>query len=127
MLGLHTGVPFGLELLELLGDLGPDAAGDLVPPPGRAVRAVAQGDRGVPAAPGLVLVDRSFVALTTPGAEAEDFKAKVQQALEDAEAQMARTRAMLLGALPGAASPIEAGVDTPPVAGRSRRKEEAYG
>ena len=32
--------------------------------------------------------------------ESEDFKAKVQKALEDAEAQMARTRAILLGALP---------------------------
>ena len=30
--------------------------------------------------------------------ESEDFKAKVQKTLEDAEAQMARTRAILLGA-----------------------------
>jgi len=46
--------------------------------------------------------------------ESEDFKAKVQQALEDAEAQMARTRAMLLGTLPEEAS-----------ASRSRRNQEA--
>src|SRR5215469_6563522 len=32
--------------------------------------------------------------------EASDFQAKAQEALEEAEAQMARTRAMLLGALP---------------------------
>ena len=31
--------------------------------------------------------------------ESEDFKTKVRKALEDAEAQMARTRAILLGAV----------------------------
>src|SRR6266700_3428145 len=36
--------------------------------------------------------------------EAPDFKAKVQKALEEAEAQMARTRAMLLGTLPEAST-----------------------
>ena len=58
--------------------------------------------------------------------EAPDFKAKVQKALEDAEAQMARTRAMLLGTLPEGAAPSEAGADAP-ATGRSRRKEEASG
>jgi predicted transcriptional regulator len=57
--------------------------------------------------------------------EAPDFKAKVQKALEEAEAQMARTRAMLLGTLPeGAAG--ESGADAP-IPGRSRRKEEPSG
>ena len=57
--------------------------------------------------------------------ESEDFKAKVQKALEDAEAQMARTRAMLLGTLPEeAASAGEAGA---PSTGRGRRKDEASG
>jgi hypothetical protein len=54
--------------------------------------------------------------------EAPDFKAKVQNALEDAEAQMARTRAMLLG-LPEAASTDEVGSASAP--SRSRRKDEA--
>lgn len=39
--------------------------------------------------------------------EAPDFKAKAQKALEEAEAQMARTRAMLLGTLPEGASTDE--------------------
>src|SRR2546429_1143943 len=45
--------------------------------------------------------------------EAPDFKAKVQKALAEAEAQMARTRAMLLGTLPEAASTDEVGADVP--------------
>ncbi len=57
--------------------------------------------------------------------ESEDFKAKVQQALEDAEAQMARTRAMLLGTLPEGPTG-EAGADAP-ATGRGRRKEETSG
>ena len=56
--------------------------------------------------------------------ESEDFKAKVQQALEDAEAQMARTRAMLLGTLPDPAPTGESDADTPTTAtGRGRRKD----
>lgn len=43
--------------------------------------------------------------------EAPDFKTKVQKALEDAEAQMAWTRAMLLGTLPEAASTGEPSAD----------------
>jgi predicted transcriptional regulator len=58
--------------------------------------------------------------------EAADFKAKVQQALADAEAQMARTRAMLLGTLPDGASPSEASADTS-ATGRGRRKDETSG
>lgn len=57
--------------------------------------------------------------------EAPDFQAKAQKALEDAEAQMARTRAMLLGTLPEG-STGETGADVP-ATGRSRRKDEASG
>jgi hypothetical protein len=67
-LGLHAGVQLGLKPLELLGDLGPRAAGHLVPPPRLPIRAIAKRDRAIPAAPGLVLVNRSFVAPATPGA-----------------------------------------------------------
>jgi hypothetical protein len=65
-LGLHAGILLGLELLELPNDFGPRAAGDLVPPPRLPVGAVAEGDRAIPAALGLVLVNRSFVAPATP-------------------------------------------------------------
>jgi hypothetical protein len=57
--------------------------------------------------------------------ESEDFKAKVQKALADAEAQMARTRAMLLGMLPDEGIG-EAGAGAP-ATGRGRRKDEASG
>lgn len=75
--------------------------------------------------------------------ESEDFKAKVQKALEDAEAQMARTRAILLGAMSEAEPAGEAGAGdsgtgeaggdkpgtsssstNPPATGRSRGKDE---
>jgi hypothetical protein len=76
--------------------------------------------------------------------ESEDFKAKIQKALEDAEAQMARTRAILLGTVSegtpttetGVAdsSPAEANAEAPGASesdtsatGRSRRKDEASG
>jgi hypothetical protein len=78
---------------------------------------------------GMSLTDLMMAALDSYMAsrrEAPDFKAKAQQALEDAEAQMARTRAMLLGALPEAVSTGESGAETPST-GRSRRKEEASG
>jgi hypothetical protein len=52
--------------------------------------------------------------------EAPDFKAKVQKALEDAEAQMARTRAMLLGTLPEGAPSDESAEGK-----RPRSKNEA--
>jgi len=68
MLGPYARVLLGLKLLELLGDLGPRTAGDLMPPPRLPIRAVANRDRAIPAALDLVLVDRSFVAPTTPGA-----------------------------------------------------------
>jgi hypothetical protein len=76
----------------------------------------------------MTLVDLMMTALDKYMAsrrESEDFKAKVQQALEDAEAQMARTRAMLLGTLPEG-SAAEAGADAS-TTGRSRRKDEASG
>ena len=57
--------------------------------------------------------------------DAEDFKAKVQTALAEAEAQMARTRAMLLGTLPEGTEG-EAGTDAPATS-RGRRKDEASG
>src|SRR5262245_18918446 len=41
--------------------------------------------------------------------ESEDFKAKVQKALEDADAHMARTRAILLGAVAEAGATDEGG------------------
>jgi hypothetical protein len=75
------------------------------------------------------LTDLMMKALDTYMAsrrEAPDFKAKVQKALEEAEAQMARTRAMLLGTLPEGASAGEAGADAPAL-GRGRRKDEASG
>lgn len=77
----------------------------------------------------MTLVDLMMTALDQYMArrrESEDFKAKVQEALEDAEAQMARTRAILLGTLPNEASPTEPGANTP-TTGRGRRKDEASG
>jgi predicted transcriptional regulator len=58
--------------------------------------------------------------------EAPDFQAKVQQALEEAEAQMQRTRAMLLGTLAEGVSTSEAGADAP-ATGRVRRQDEPSG
>src|SRR5690349_11366835 len=55
--------------------------------------------------------------------EAPEFKVKAQQALEEAEAQMARTRAMLLGALPEGAAQSGTDASTSASAGRGRRKE----
>jgi hypothetical protein len=76
----------------------------------------------------MTLVDLMMTALDQYMAqrqEAPDFKAKVQKALEDAEAQMPCTRAMLLGTLP------EAAADQPsadaPTTGRGRRRDEASG
>jgi hypothetical protein len=77
----------------------------------------------------MTLVDLMTTALDQYMAqrrEAPDFKAKVQKALEDAEAQMARTRAILLGTLPEGASTDEAGADAP-ATGRGRRKDGASG
>jgi predicted transcriptional regulator len=75
------------------------------------------------------LVDLMMQALENHVAarrEAPDFQAKVQQALEEAEAQMQRTRAMLLGTLPEGATPSEPGADAP-ATGRGRRKDETSG
>lgn len=56
--------------------------------------------------------------------ESEDFKANVQQALADAEAQMARTRAMLLGTLPEEHADEAGGEVT---TGRSQRRADPAG
>ena len=57
--------------------------------------------------------------------ESQDFKGRVQRALADAEAQMARTRAILLGAVNEASTPeVGAGESA---TSRSRRKDEASG
>lgn len=73
------------------------------------------------------LMMRALENHITTRREAPDFKAKVQKALAEAEAQMARTRAMLLGTLPEeAAAPSEAGADAP-TTGRGRRKDETSG
>lgn len=74
---------------------------------------------------GISLTDLMMKALDSYMAsrrDAPEFKAKVQAALEEAEAQMARTKAMLLGTLPES----EPGGD-PPATGRGRRKDEASG
>jgi hypothetical protein len=76
---------------------------------------------------GISLTDLMMAALqnhVVARREAEDFQAKVQAALAEEEARMARTRAMLLGTSPEAASPSEVGTDTP-ATGRGRRKDEA--
>jgi len=57
--------------------------------------------------------------------EAPDFQAKAQKALEDAEAQMARTRAMLLGTLSEAGTTTEAAAGTS-ASGRARRKGRGF-
>jgi hypothetical protein len=57
--------------------------------------------------------------------DAPDFKEKVQAALSEAEAQMARTKAMLLGTLPENAT-AETGTDAPATS-RGKRKDEASG
>jgi hypothetical protein len=56
---------------------------------------------------------------------APDFQAKVQAALAEAEAQMARTRATLLGTLPESTA-AEPSIDAPAM-GRGRRKDETTG
>jgi uncharacterized protein (DUF1778 family) len=59
--------------------------------------------------------------------QAEDFKAKVQAALAEEQARMARTQALLLGPAPDESpSEPDAANPEPPATGRSRRsKEEA--
>ena len=77
---------------------------------------------------GVSLTDLMMTALDSYMAqrrEAPDFKAKAQRALEEAEAQMARTRAILLGTLPEGTTG-ESGADAP-ARGRSRRKDETSG
>src|SRR6266568_5499473 len=64
--GLHAEVLLGLEFPQLRGDLGTCAAGNFMPPPCLPVRPVTDGDGRVPAALGLILVDRSLAAPATP-------------------------------------------------------------
>jgi hypothetical protein len=74
---------------------------------------------------GISLTDLMMKALDSYMAtrrEAPEFKAKVQAALEEAEAQMARTRAMLLGTLPDEGAAADA-----PTTSRVRRKDETSG
>ena len=75
------------------------------------------------------LTDLMMLALANHVAtrrQAADFKAMAQKALEDAEAQMARTRAMLLGTLPEEAASSGTGAEAP-ATGRGRRKDEPSG
>jgi hypothetical protein len=68
MLRLHARILLGLELLELLRDLGPGAAGNPNVATTPCHPAMAERDRALPAALGLIPVGRSFVASATPGA-----------------------------------------------------------
>jgi hypothetical protein len=65
--GLLAEILLGLEFPQLRGDLGSRAAGDFMTPPCLPVRPVADGDSRVPAALGLVLVDRSLAAPAAAG------------------------------------------------------------
>lgn len=58
---------------------------------------------------------------------APDFQAKAAAALAAAEAQMAQTRAMLLGAVSAEETTGEEANAQPPATGRGRRKDEASG
>lgn len=58
--------------------------------------------------------------------QAEDFQAKVQAALAEEEARMARTRAMLLGTLPESTA-AEASTDAPATGRGKRSTNEASG
>jgi len=74
------------------------------------------------------LTDLMMVALQNHVAarrDAEDFKAKVQAALAEAETQLARTKAMLLGTLPEGTA-VEPSTDAT-VRGRTRRRDETSG
>ena len=75
---------------------------------------------------GISLTDLMMAALENHVAarrQAPDFQAKVQEALAEEEARMARTRAMLLGTLPEGAT-SETSADQP-ATGRGRRKDDA--
>ena len=79
---------------------------------------------------GITLVELMTTALATYVAErraASDFQAKAQAALEAAEAQMAQTRAMLLGAVSAEGGMPETGTDAPATGRGSRIKGEASG
>jgi hypothetical protein len=77
----------------------------------------------------ITLVDLMQRALDKYMAErrsAPDFQEKVQAALAEAEAQMARTRAMLLGTVSTEGTPGEASTEAP-ATGRGRRKDGTSG
>lgn len=77
---------------------------------------------------GVSLTDLMMAALENYVAsrrQAEDFQAKVQAALAEEEARMARTRAMLLGTV-SEDTTSKNGTDTP-ATGRGGRKDEASG
>lgn len=78
---------------------------------------------------GISLTDLMMAALEGHIAsrrEAPDFQAKAQAALAEEEARMARTRAMLLGAVADVPTSTAANSE-PSTTGRGRRKDEASG
>jgi hypothetical protein len=79
---------------------------------------------------GITLVELMTTALSKYVAErrvAPDFQAKAQAALEAAEAQMAQTRAMLLGTLAAEGATGEETSSDAPATGRKRNTGEASG
>ena len=79
---------------------------------------------------GITLVELMTTALAQYVAErraAPDFQAKAAAALAAAEAQMAQTRAMLLGAVSTEEGTGEEPAADAPATGRGRRKDEASG
>src|SRR5713101_1875732 len=63
---LHARVMLGMQFPELGRDLSPGPPGNLLPTPGLAIRAVPEGDGRIPAALGLVFVDRPLAAPAAP-------------------------------------------------------------
>lgn len=72
------------------------------------------------------LMQRAIDKYVAERRAAPDFQEKVAAALADAEEQMARTRAMLLGAVSTEGAAAEPSADAP-ATGRGRRKDEASG
>src|SRR5690349_12735050 len=68
--GPRAGVLLGLELSQFRGDLGSRTAGDLMAPPSLPVRPVADRDSRIPAALGLVFINRTFAAPAAAGPDA---------------------------------------------------------
>ena len=79
---------------------------------------------------GISLTDLMMTALQNHVAarrQAEDFQAKVQAALAEEEARMARTRAMLLGTAPTESTTPETSADASAVGRAKSNKDEASG